>query len=808
MGGWEKFCYMPIQQKLKDKGLLTAVCLLWFFISTAQTTLPPASVNGIIKGIIIDSANQEVLGNVTIRVQQIGTEKFIKHVISNENGSFKLKGLPLKQYHLIISCIGYKTKIVNCPPFTTALMDLGKIALVASAMQLKAVRVEANQQLIEQDVDKIIYHVDQDPEKEILSVLEIFRKAPLLSIDADDNVQMNGSSNYQVLINGKRSSLFAGSASDVFKGMRASAVKSIEIITNPSSRYEAEGTGGIINIITYKKNITGHNGAVTINAENPFAYNISSYGMIKTGPVALSTQVATNSQKNPVNKYNFFRENKFRKSRLQQTGENKNNNSFHYVNGDITYDLNANEEITITYNINKSNGTSNFKQQVKLLDSAKIITSAYQRSNASTSVSQGFDLGLNYQKSFKKNNKQLLTACYILNNNANTSNTDYMLFPLLTYSPQASKTNYADGTIEQNLQIDYVQPLKQQTMELGIKSIFRSNSSDYSYSNLNVASGVFALDTSLSNNFNYRQHIHAFYSTFNWKKGNWAMKTGVRIEKATIAANFKSSKTIVSTNYVNFIPNIMLSRKLKGGNTMRLSYIQRLERPGLYYLNPYVDLTDPQNINYGNPNLRPAIGHTFNFSYNLLIKQSFVSINLLHTFTNNATQQYTVLFDSVSHTTFGNIGRHQSTSISITGNTRLFRKITINLNTIARQIKYSNIINNKQQNRKGFTFNFFGVANYPLKKNWGLNSDLSYNSPIVLNQGKTTGFIKSSLSLNKQLGKDKKAMMGISVNNPFQSKRRTFTEANDAAFYQLQESWVPARRFIISFNYRFGKVQK
>jgi hypothetical protein len=800
---------MPVQQILKAKGFLTLMlCLLSFYISTAQTNLPPASVNGIIKGIIIDSANQDVLGNVTITIQETVSQKFIRHAISAENGSFKLKGLPLKQYHLIISCIGYKIKIVNCPSFTATIMDLGKIALVASAIQLKEVRVEANQQLIEQDVDKIIYHVEQDPEKEILSVLEMFRKIPLLSIDADDDLQMNGNNNYQVLINGKRSSLFAGSPSDVFKSMRASAVKSIEVITNPSSRYEAEGIGGIINIITYKKNISGHNGSVNISAEDPFAYTISSYGMFKTGPVALSTQVAANAQKNPANRYNFYREDKYRKSRLQQTAENKNNNRFQYVNGDITYELNANEELTINYNINKSNGTSNFKQQVKRLDSGRNITSAYQRSNASTSMSHGFDLGLNYQKSFKKNDKQLLTACYILNNNTNTSKSDYILLPFLNYSNQASKTNYADGTIEQSLQVDYIQPLKQQSMELGIKSIFRSNVSDYFYSNLNLASGVFALDTSLSNNFNYRQNIHAFYSTFNWKKDNWALKTGVRIEKATIDANFKSSKTIVSSNYVNFIPNIMLSRKLKGDNTLRLSYMQRLERPGLYYLNPYVDVTDPQNLTYGNPKLKPAIGHTFNFSYNMLIKQSFVSINLLHTFTNNATQQYTVLVDSVSHTTFGNIGRHQSTSISITCNTRLFRKLTININTIARQIKYSNIINNKPQNRKGLTFNFLGVVNYQLTGNWCLNSDFSYNSPIVSNQGQTTGFMKSSISVNKQFLKDKKAMLSISVNNPFQSKKHVFTEANDPAFYQLQESWVITRRFILSFNYRFGKVQK
>jgi outer membrane receptor protein involved in Fe transport len=799
---------MFIQQKPKNKGLLTAILfLLSFYISTAQTTLPSAPASGIIKGMITDSTQPDALGNVTIQVQETGREKFIKYAISNENGSFKIKGLQLKQYYLIISCVGYKTKTVQLPPFSSAVMDVGKIVLVASAVQLKEVRVVVKQQLIEYDLDKLIYNVDQDPEKEILSALDMLRKTPLLSVDADDNLLMNGSNNYQILINGNRSSLFAGGSSDVFKSMRASAIKTIEVITTPSSRYDAEGVGGIINIITHKKNITGYNGSANISAESPAAHNISSYATIKTGKLGFNTLVATNSQKSPVNRSNFSREDKYRKSKLQQTGESRNNNSFQYANGDISYYLDAYELLTINYNINGSKGAADLKQQVALSDAGNKSTSAYQRSNASSTTGHGFDIGLNYQKSFKKSNKQLLTISYKLNNNINTSKADYTLVPYLNYSNQASNTNYNDGTREHSFQLDYVHPVKQQTIELGIKSVFVSNTSDYAYSNLDLVSGAFVPDAALSNNFNYRQNIHALYTTFNWKKSNWAIKTGVRIEKTTVYANFKSSAAFVSRNYVNFIPNLIVSRKLTSGNTLRLSYMQRLERPGLYYLNPYVDLSDPQNITYGNPQLRPATAHVFNISYNVLIKQSFLNLSLLHSFTNNAIQQYSMLVDSVTETTFGNIGRHQSTSISINGNTTLWGKINVNINTSVRHVKYTSIINNNPQNRKGFSLNVFGSVNYRLKKNWSVNSDLSYNSPNIITQGKTAGFVKTSISGNKQFLKDKKATISLSVNNPFPSKRHLFTETNDPAFYQLQESWLLTRRFIMSFSYRFGKVQ-
>jgi hypothetical protein len=802
-------CCMPVQQNLTSRCLFIAIlCLLSFFFSVAQTSHSPSAVSGIIKGIIIDSIHQEVISNVTIIIQEAGKEKLIKHTISNENGSFKVKGLPIKHYQATFSCIGYRTKTIILPAFTAAITDLRKIELAASPVPLKEVQVLAKQPLIEQDPEKIIYHVDQDPEKEILTALDMFRKTPLLTLDAGGNLQMNGSSNYQILINGKRSSLFEFNSTDIFRSMRASAIKSIEVITTPPSRYDADGIGGIINIITHKKNITGYNGSVNISGESPFAYNISSYGMVKTGRAGFNMQLAANSQNPPENIYHFFREDKYRKSKLHQKGESKNNSRFQYINGEVRYDLNAFEEITINYNINKSDGTGYFKQQVALSDSVNTITSAYQRSNASTTMGNGFEFGLHYQKSFKKSNKQLLTFFYTLSNSTNTSEADYTLDPLLNYSNQASNTNYNDGTREHSFQIDYVQPLQQQSLEMGFKSVFRNNSSEYTYSNLDTASGTFIQDAAASNNFNYQQNVHAIYTMYNWKKGNWALKSGARIEQTTIDAHFKSTAAIVSRNYINFIPNLILSRKIKGAQTLRLSYTQRLERPGLFYINPYIDLTDPRNITYGNPKLRPAIGHLFNLAYNVLIKQSFVNISLLHTFTNNSIQQFTFLTDSVAHTTFGNIGRHQSSSISINGNTRLFKELTANINISARHLMYTSMINNKLNLNKGFTFNLFSSFSYQLKNDWTINGDFSYSSANITIQGKTAGFIKNSFGVNKQFLKDKKAMISTSVINLFPSKRHSYTETNAPAFYQLQESWLLIRRFVLSFNYRFGKVQK
>ena len=798
---------MFVQQKIKNTGFVTVLlCCGAFSISFAQS---PSSLNtftGTIKGVIIDSALHEVVSNVSVIVVETGRTQFIKGAVSKENGSFKLKGLPLKQYSLTFSCIGYKTKTIQLPAFTSAIIDLNNILLVPAALQLKEVQITTKKQLIGYDIDKIIYNVDEDPEKEILSALDMLRKIPLLTVNADDDLLVNGSSNYQVLLNGNTSSLFANNATDVLKAMRASIIKTVEVITNPPSRYDAEGTAGIINIITYKKKITGYAGAVNGAVESPNAYNVSSYLTGGIGKWGFSCQFASNAQKNPTGSNRFLRYDKLRYTQLQQTGATSNKNSFRYMNGEVSYRVGVHDIIIINYNVNGSSGNDIFKQQVQLLDSAHKLNAAWFRLNSGENNGNGFDVGMKYQHNFKRSDKQLLMVSYKLINSVNNSNADFVMVPLLNYYGELSKTNNNEGQREHSLQIDYVQPIKQHTLELGIKSGFRTNKSDYFYKN-KVPGDSFVLDQALTNNFNYHQHIQAVYSSIYLKKGGWGLRIGTRIEQTKVDANFKSAHASVVQNYFNFIPNINLLRKLKGSNMMRLSYTQRIERPGLYYLNPYVNLTDPRNVSFGNPQLKPAITHMFSLAYNTFIRKFYFSVTLLHNYTNNSIQQYTTLSaDTSATTTFGNIGQQQTTGLALTGNSTFLKRLSVNINSNMSYIQFTSIIKGNRLNNKGLTFSMFGSVSYRFNKGWRISGDAGFNSRGLSVQGRTGGFIKNSISANKQFLKNNKAGISLLVNSPFQKKRYSFNEVNDPSFYQLQQSWSLMRRFVISFNYSFGKV--
>lgn len=295
--------------------------------------------------------------------------------------------------------------------------------------------------------------------------------------------------------------------------------------------------------------------------------------------------------------------------------------------------------------------------------------------------------------------------------------------------------------------------------------------------------------------------------SLNLNMGKWRLKAGGRLEQAHLDAAFLSSGTLAVQDYLNLVPSFTLSRQLKGNSTLKLAYTHRIQRPNLYYLDPYTDLTDPYNISYGNPSLQPALAQVFNLAYSIFKKKTALNFSMVHQFTNNAIQQFTVLeADTIARTTFGNIGRNQNTSFSLGLHTTLFKKLGINLNGAANYIEYTSTIRGKTGSNKGFTYNTTGSANLRLKT-WRISSSISYNAPNILAQGRTASYVSNSVTVNKYFLKNNNANLGFSVSSPFREHRRSYTEIDNPGFYQLRSSSTVIRRFSLSLNYRFVKVQ-
>ncbi len=757
-----------------------------------------------ITGIVTDASNGSALPYVTISLLEPENKQQVKHALTQDDGSFQLTGIPAgKPFQLALAYVGYQTRTIDVAASANNL-NLGTIQLRTAIVELKEVEVQAERVLVEHDLDKLTFHVEADPEQHTLTALEMMRKVPFLALDGDNRLTLNGSDSYLVHINGKPSPLFSQDPSQVLESLPANTIKRVEVITNPPSRYDAEGVGGIINIVTHRKTISGYNGSLNVGATHPQGATTGGYLSAKAGKLSFSGNANNNTAINPTSFSSFRRQDLLRNTLLRQNGEGTNRYSNHFASGELSYELTAQDLLTASYRVNGGDGQSQYQQEVELLDAVGSLAQHYRNLSDSRNQRMSQDAGIDYQRSFASNPERLLTLAYRYGDNSTNNVSDFSVEPLLNFNGRVSQTGNENVVREHTWQADYVQPFGKQTLEMGLKHHSRYTGSVYDYRNQNPETGRFEEDPRMSNHFDYQQDIGAAYASLNLQAKGWGLRAGTRLEETRVTANFKDSELPARQHYYSLVPSFNLSRKLQKNGNVRLSYAQRLERPTQYHINPYVNLTDPRNISYGNPDLKPSVTHVLNLGYSTYHQGTSLSVGVSHLFTNNAIQYLTTLGeDTVARSTFENVGRRQSHGLSMNGSSMLFKKLHLGLNGNA---NYIYLTGTGGQQNQGITWNATGNASLRVRKTWRLNANVGYTAPQILLQGKSASFVSNSFTLNKELLKQNKASLSLAVRNPFQQYRRFLSEVQAPAFWQWQESYSVIRQYSATFQYRFGKV--
>jgi len=337
-----------------------------------------------IKGAIIDSAAGTPVSYVTVAVEDVQTKSSIKETLSKDDGSFELSVPSGKSYQLALAYVGYKNKLIAIAR-VDSIIDMGKVTLAASTKQLAVVSITAVKPLMKQEVDRLNYDVQADPESKIINALDMIRKVPLLSVDGSDNIKLRGNSNYKILINGKESSLMAVNPSDVLKSMPASNIEKIEVITTPPAKYDAEGLAGIINIITKKNSFQGYTGNLSTNYNSVYGYRVNARASIKEGKIAYSGFVSTSERpyigadyENLSSFYNPV------PSSTYQTGTNFNGAHSFINSNELSYELDSLNLFSATFNYNQNNSSMGGSQSTTTLNNNSQVTQAYQTQNNGT----------------------------------------------------------------------------------------------------------------------------------------------------------------------------------------------------------------------------------------------------------------------------------------------------------------------------------------------------------------------------------------------------------------------------------------
>lgn len=783
-----------------------SVILVSFFIQL-QAQFPFAGANkgptikGKIEGHIMDSLTNEFLSYSSIALKKKGSSIVLDGVLADDNGYFRFNDITNGNYDLYISYVGYPEKKITLETTLKAPdLNLGNILLSTSANVLSEVEIKEDRVLIENKADKLVFNAENDASIAGGDATDVLRKVPMLSVDLNGNVSLRGSQNVRILINGKPSGMFSSNVADALKMFPADQIKQVEVITSPSAKYDAEGSAGIINIITKKQNIEGVAGSINTsigNRQNSLFANLN----VGKGRFGLSSSAAV-FYSIPSNGTNSFtRLDKITGGTITQLGNMKTSRLG--GNGSLSafYDFNGYNSINSTltfrgFGFDTEGSTIGNISQQDLMDN-------FKRINNGDNFFGGFDWNTDYTHKFAKREGQELNfgIQYMKQNN----NQNFTLEETHDISLLNRNTDLNNEGVNNEIttQVDYEHPFsKTIKLETGAKMILRNIVSDYNSQAFDINTGY----TPLIERFNYFQNVYAGYASLNFTIARkYALISGLRYEQTDIKGTFDYSKELNfdKIKYNNLLPNVTISRTFSGFRTLKLGYSQRIQRPSLQYINPFNNNQDFINRTVGNPLLNPEIVQQLELGYNFTYKGFSTFSSLFYKHTDGIIEQILSLDENqLSVNTYENIGTNNSIGLNT------FVSKTINLITLRTggnlaTYHAKGLINGLPAERKSYEYNIF--LNGEIKISGTLKADFFgfFRSPVRTIQGDNPSFTIYGMGLRKEF---KDWSIGITLIEPFNANKYFKSNVETEAFKQSTSFGLPFRSFGVNFRYKFGNV--
>jgi outer membrane receptor protein involved in Fe transport len=789
------------------KTLFTILAIACGFVAFGQGNVK-------ITGQVNDSTSHKPVEFATVALTDPGTGKTIDGAVCDANGKFTINKVAPGKYIVSVSFIGYDTKKINVNIDDKKDADLGSITIRTAARLLNEVTVEGQKALIEERVDRTVYNAENDASAKGGDASDVLKRVPLLSVDMEGNVSLRGNSNVMVLINNKPSSVVASSVADALKQIPADQIKSVEVITSPSAKYDAEGSAGIINIITKKNNLQGF----TLNldaAADIRGSNLGLNGNYRKGKMGLALGGFGRYNYNIVGE--FESENIGPNSINTQRADNRNRGLFGNYNFGWDYDINDKNLLAGSVRL----GLRRFSMfQDDLLSrqysADRTLLNSSLRNSEMIVDGNNVDVSLTYTRLYAKPQRELsFMGLYSHSNN----DSDFKNFILdeTDFSTTSRIKNINDSyNKEMTFQVDYVTPLNtNQMFEVGAKNILRKVYSDFIYYTASGSDGAYvqAVSADLNNNLNYDQNVTAGYMSYTYStKSGYSLKAGSRYEYTTISAYTKTESNIEIPSYGVLVPSINLSKKLKAGTLIRASYNRRIQRPSIKFLNPNIQAANPLNVMIGNPTLNPEFTNNYEVTWSTMVKGTNISTTAFYRNTNDGIQPVRDLIGNDSsnpdtvRTQFMNIGHENAYGVSAFANFML-GKLSFNVFSDA----YYADLDNKNPDplyraaNQGWVYSGRIFGSYNFKKGWAANFFTLARSRQVLLQGEVSRMYMYSVGVRKEF-KEKRGSIGIGTENflrPYLAIRNTLESPilNQKGTNKMYNANVR-----ISFSYRFGKM--
>lgn len=759
-----------------------------------------------VRGSITDSLSGKSLQQATLSLQHKYNKPMVKYGIVNAQGNFSVGVGDTGLYILKISMAGYAL-LQREVAIRETVTEMGVLKLSVQQTNLKEVVVTSRKPLIEQTDDKIVYNTESDPSAKTETAIEILRKTPFISVDGDDNIQLNGQSNFKVLLNGKETAMFAQNVKQALRGFPGALIVKIEVITSPSAKYDAEGVGGIINIVT-KKKIVGYNGDVSTFFSTNNNYSLNADLSVKAGQLGITGYYGLSGIKNNRSQTSLATTPLLPSvfTGRTMTGERVQNNNYSLFNLEFSYDIDSLN--TISWYGDASSGNYDY-------DLNQMQTTTYPTqpndigrfTQQTRSATPGFSAGMDYTRRFTSNPDKEFSIRF---NGSFSKSDSYMN----SWQDNPSFDRYVIGTSksgnnEYTLQTDYTLPLaKKQKLEIGAKAILRDASSDFENLLKYNAGDSYKPQPSNTDRFNYRQEVYGAYASFNFAIKTYSFRVGMRFEQTSVLGNFTSSNTSVRQNYGNLVPNVQVTHKFGKSVTSVLSYSMRLQRPAISSLNPFVSNNDSLNQSYGNPNLNAQLTHSVSLQNRIQTGKTFIGITLYASHSDNSIAQY-IFFNpatGVTSTTSANIGKETQLGISVNFNRPINKNWRINVNS---SFRYNHITNTSDKSQEVGGPNGSGS----LSTNYKISNRFTISGSAYFVQGQRSLTTYSAATYGHQINFaykffNEKLTVQANFNNMQQKNFMLRSYTSNNAVKNETVSTVPWRVIFFGVIWNFGKLKE
>jgi hypothetical protein len=773
---------------------------------------------GRLYGKVVDSKSKQPVDFAAVTLLAMQKDSIISGILAKANGDFNLDKLPMGRYRLRITFIGYQTitQQVSISPNNIE-QDLGNITLQVDAKSLKEIVVEGERAAVIMTVDRRIYTVDKDISARGGTGIDAVKNIPGLSVDVDGGVTLRNSSP-TIFVDGRPTNL-------TLEQIPSDQIDRIEVITNPSAKYDASTSGGILNIILKKNTKPGYNGLITLGAGFPNRYNGMLNLNIKEGRSNFSFSYNANLSKNPTRGYTNRRlisngeTNGFYNQENEVTMENI------MQSGRIAYDYSLTNRTTLTLSQGMMRGgyESDESQSFNDLDASNKTLTYGSRSTIGNTLWGNYNTQLQLRKTYPRKGRELSTDI-TYSRGERKANSDFVTNNYYSNGQPITAQEFQinRGSGNSNIftyQLDFTNPITDTAKwEFGIRSNYKEDLSILNVGYRNNASGEVLMDSTLSNNFKISDMVNAAYATYSsmFKQMGIGYMVGLRFEQTRFIGELLGKNQSVAYLYPDgmsnlakaFFPSIYLTKRIGEKHEIQTNFTRKISRPGFMQVMPFIMFADKMNYRTGNPLLRPEFINSAEVNYNRIFTNGNLFTSVYIKQTEGAITQFAQKYNDTSDVllntfingnTMYNMGWENNFKISF-----LKKKLdfTINLNGFYTDIS-ANVGNTTIQN-SGFSWNTKGMVSYKLPKQYTVQVNGNYEAPRIIPQGKTLDQYSLDISLNKEIMK--KLSFNLVVNDVFNTRRfGTFYESN------VMEQNISRRRetrFVrLSVTWRFGEME-